>query len=122
MLFQFTNIQLDDFSATLRHLLECLSIEEPEGQEWTMMAAVNVGALLEYGWPQGILRCTGTLGQVGRTPATTTAAMSKAQVDDRMEVNGDDRRWSSDVEGRSPLSLIDLMVYPTFQIDMHQDI
>jgi len=44
----FTNIQLD-FSPTLLHLLEHLSIEEPEAREWTMMAAINIGALLEYG-------------------------------------------------------------------------
>jgi hypothetical protein len=72
------------------------------------MAAVNVGAFLEYSWPQGILRCTGALGQVGRTPATATAARSKvklarkAQVDDQKEVDGDDRRWNSDVEAHSP--------------------
>jgi len=45
----FTNIQLDNFSATLMHLLERLDIEEPEGQEWTMMAAVNISVLLKYG-------------------------------------------------------------------------
>jgi hypothetical protein len=32
----FTNIQLDDFSVTLARLLELLTIEEPEGREWTM--------------------------------------------------------------------------------------
>jgi len=100
----FTNIQLDDFSATLSRLLERLSIEEPEGQEWTMMAAVNIGALLEYGRSQGVLRRTGALGQVDRTPAAAIAAASKvklarkAQADDRMEVDGDERRRSSDVE------------------------
>ena len=51
----FTNIQLDDLSATLSHLLERLGAEKPEGREWTMMAAVNIGALLEYGRPQGIV-------------------------------------------------------------------
>jgi len=45
----FTNTQLDDFLATLACLLECPAIEEPEGCEWTMMAAVNIGALLKYG-------------------------------------------------------------------------
>ena len=38
----FTNIQLDDFSSTLARLLEQLCIEEPEGQEWTTMASVNI--------------------------------------------------------------------------------
>ena len=93
-----------------------------------MMATVNIAALLKYGRPQGVLRCTGALRQVDRMPAAAFVAESKvklarkAQADDRMEVDGNDRRWSSDVEARSPLSLIDLMVYPTFQIDMHQDI
>lgn len=44
----FTNIQLNNFSATLARLLECLDIEEPEVREWTMMAAVNIGALLDH--------------------------------------------------------------------------
>jgi protein SMG6 len=43
----FTNIQLDNFSPTLACLLEHLSIKEPEAQEWTMMAAINIGALLK---------------------------------------------------------------------------
>jgi hypothetical protein len=69
-----------------------------------MMAAVNIGALLEYGRSQGVLRRTGALGQVDRTPAAAIAAASKvklarkAQADDRMEVDGDERRRSSDVE------------------------
>jgi hypothetical protein len=41
----FTNIQLDDFSPTLAHLLERLSIEEPEAREWIVMAAINIGIL-----------------------------------------------------------------------------
>ena len=51
----FTNIQLDDFSLTLMRLLKCLSIEEPEAQEWTMMVVINIGTLLKYGRPQGVL-------------------------------------------------------------------
>jgi protein SMG6 len=31
-------------------------------EEWTMMATVNVGTLLEYGRPQGVLRRSGALG------------------------------------------------------------
>ena len=70
----FTNIQLDDFSATLAHLLERLDIEEPEGREWTMMAVVNISVLLEYGHQQGVLRCIGALAQMDCNPATITAA------------------------------------------------
>ncbi len=99
----FTNIQLDDFSPTLARLLERLSIEEPEAREWTMMAAINIGALLEYGRPQGVLRRAGVLGQPDRNPAaaamvTKVKLSRKAQVDERMEVDGDERRRSSDME------------------------
>lgn len=96
----FTNIQLDDFPPTLARLLERLSIEEPEGQEWTMMAAVNIGALLEYGRPQGVLRRAGALGQntAAIAAASKVKLAKKAQTDERMEVDGDERRRSSDVE------------------------
>ncbi|KAI0055170.1 hypothetical protein BV25DRAFT_1932002 [Artomyces pyxidatus] len=47
----FTLVQLDDFSPTLARLLERLAIDAPETPEWTMMAIVNIGALLEYGKP-----------------------------------------------------------------------
>jgi protein SMG6 len=98
----FTNIQLDDFSSTLARLLERLSIEEPEGREWTMMAAINIGALLEYGRPQGVLRRAGVLPQPDRNPAPAAAGTKvklarKAQADEKMEVDGDERRRSSDM-------------------------
>ena len=50
-------------------LFERLSIEEPEAREWTMMAAFNIGALLEYGRPQGVSRRADVLGQPDRNPA-----------------------------------------------------
>ena len=89
----FTNIQLDNFSSTLVHLLECLRIEEPEEQEWVMMAAVNIGVLLEYGCPQGFLLHFSRLSQ-GGNPAVIVATTNvklvrKAQADNHMEVNGD---------------------------------
>jgi protein SMG6 len=100
----FTNIQLDDFSPTLARLLERLTIEEPEAREWTMMAAINIGALLEYGRPQGVLRRADVLGQLDRNPAAAAAAATKvkharkAHTDEKMEVDGDERRRSSDME------------------------
>ena len=98
----FTNAQLNGFSATLVHLLERLDIEEPEGQEWTMIAVVNIGALLEYGRPQGVLQRTGTLGQMDCNPAaiaaTTKAKLARrAQADNQMEVDGNEHRQSSDM-------------------------
>jgi hypothetical protein len=51
----FTNIQLDDFSATLSHLLERLNIEKPEGREWTSSSTAGLKAscnaqALSYKW------------------------------------------------------------------------
>ncbi|KAH9057140.1 hypothetical protein EDB83DRAFT_2390413 [Lactarius deliciosus] len=81
----FTNIQLDDFSSTLARLVERLRIEEPEGREWAMMAAVNIGALLEYGRPQGFLRRSGVVGQ-DRNPAAIAAATKRMEVDAQRDV------------------------------------
>jgi hypothetical protein len=47
----------------VRCLPEHLGLEEPETREWTViMAAINIGALLKYGWPQGLLRRANVLG------------------------------------------------------------
>jgi protein SMG6 len=98
----FTNIQLDDFTPTLARLLERLSIEEPEAREWTMMAAINIGALLEYGRPQGVLRRADVIGQPDRNPAgplTSKVKLArKTHTDEKMDVDGDERRRSSDME------------------------
>lgn len=58
----FTNIQLDDFSPTLARFLERIEIEGAEEREWIMMAVVNIGAVLEYGRPSGVLRKIGGIG------------------------------------------------------------
>jgi protein SMG6 len=91
-----------DFSPTLACLLEHLSIEEPEAREWTMMAAINIGTLLEYGRPQGVLRRADVLSQLDQHPAaaaTTKVKLArKAHTDEKMEVNGDECQWSSDIE------------------------
>ena len=99
----FTNIQFDDFSTTLTRLLKRLNVKEPEGRGWTMIAAVNIGVLLEYSRQQGVLRRTGALGQMDRHPAAIAAMTKvklarKAQADNWMEVNRDECRRSSDVE------------------------
>ena len=103
----FTNIQLDDFAAILARLLERLGIEEPEGREWTMMAVINIGALLEYGRPQGVLRRTGVLGPQDRTPIVVPAMSKvklakKPQADERMDVDVDEHKRCSDVEAPNP--------------------
>ncbi len=65
----------------------------------------NIGVLLEYSQPQGVLRRTGALGQANHNPAAIAVATKvklarKAQADDRMEVDSDsdEHRWSSDIE------------------------
>ncbi len=125
----FTNIQLDDFSQTLARLLERLSIEEPEGREWTMMAAINIGALLEYGRPQGVLRRAGVLGQPDRNPTASTAGTKvklarKAQADDKMEVDGDERSRSSDmtVKAQGPPTDAAASQEPPFAFKMAQEL
>ena len=126
----FTNIQLDDFSPTLARLLERLSIEEPEAREWTMMAAINIGALLEYGRPQGVLRRADVLGQLERNPAVAAAATKvklarKAHTDEKMEVDGDERRRSSDMEAlnaQGPSSDATASQEPPFAFKMAQEL
>jgi hypothetical protein len=83
-----------------------LSIEEPEAREWTMMAAINIGVLIEYGRPQGVLRRVDVLGQLDRNPGAAAAATKvklarKAHTDEKLEVDGDERRRSSDMCGGS---------------------
>ena len=83
-----------------------LSIKEPEAQEWTMMAVINIGVLIQYGRPQGVLRCMDVLGQLDCNPgaaavATKVKLARKAHTDEKLEVNGDEQRWSSDMCGGS---------------------
>jgi protein SMG6 len=52
----FTNIQLDDFQPILARFIERLELDGAQEREWIMMAVVNIGAVLEYGRPGGILR------------------------------------------------------------------
>jgi protein SMG6 len=124
----FTNIQLDDFTPTLARLLERLSIEEPEAREWTMMAAINIGALLEYGRPQDVLRCADVLGQLDRNPAaaatvTKVKLTRRTHTDEKMDVDGDERRRSGDMEGlnaRGPSADATESQGPPFKMAWHR--
>ena len=68
----------------------CLSIEEPEAREWTMMAAINIGALIEYGQPQGVLPRADVLSQLGRNPGAAAAA-TKAKL--ARKAHTDEEKW-----------------------------
>ncbi|TFY71744.1 hypothetical protein EVG20_g1267 [Dentipellis fragilis] len=112
----FTNIQLDDFAPTLARLMERLAIEDPEEREWTMMAAINIGAILEFG-KQGIMYRTGALGSIDERKGSAGAATNGTKVklakrangadegdDKKMDVDGEERRSSMEngAAGTSP--------------------
>lgn len=78
----FTNIQLDDFQGTLSRFVERLAIEGAEEREWIMMATINIGAILEYGKVNGVLKRLGGVSGV--------KVMKKADPkEDRMQVDPD---------------------------------
>ena len=80
-----------------------------------MVAAVNIGMLFKYDWPQGVLQCSGTLGQINPAaiPAVTKVKLAReAQMDNQMKVNGDKHRWSSDIEALHIWSLSIIQVSP----------
>ncbi|KAG6333998.1 hypothetical protein ID866_5081 [Astraeus odoratus] len=113
----FTNIQLDDFSPTLARFLERLEIEGAEERQWIMMAVVNIGAIMEYGRPGGVLRKIGGVGAtregLGAAPVRVVAKRSPPE-DDReerqMDVDSDSPKISSGQAHVSPpLSDVDLL-------------
>lgn len=72
----FTHIQLDDFHPTLARFLERLQLDGAQERDWVMMAVVNVGALLEYGKSDALLRPTPS--EAG--PSSSTAAKKRELV------------------------------------------
>ncbi|KIY51103.1 hypothetical protein FISHEDRAFT_57210 [Fistulina hepatica ATCC 64428] len=83
----FTNIQLDDFRPTLSRFIERLEFEGAEDRGWIMMAIVNIGAMLEYGKHNGILRRAGVVR--ARDPAAVAAAAVRVMAK-RAEATNDD--------------------------------
>ncbi|KAG1754234.1 hypothetical protein EDB19DRAFT_1665358 [Suillus lakei] len=97
----FTNIQLDDFSPTLARFLERIEIEGAEEREWIMMAVVNIGAVLEYGRPSGVLRRIGGVGARDTSaggPAIKVAKKCQVAPAFRDE-DGEEKRMDVDDEG-----------------------
>ncbi|KAH7930887.1 hypothetical protein BV22DRAFT_1054224 [Leucogyrophana mollusca] len=90
----FTNIQLDDFQPTLARFLERLEIEGAEERDWIMMAVINIGGILEYGKPSGLLKKVGGTGsrEFGPSPVRVVAKRG-ARHDD-----GDEKRMDVDDE------------------------
>lgn len=84
----FTNIQLDDFHPTLLRFIERLALEGAEEREWTMMAIINISAILEYNKPNSVLKRCG--GVASRDTATRVIA-KKEKDEDRMDVDEDSK-------------------------------
>ncbi|KIY61836.1 hypothetical protein CYLTODRAFT_203267 [Cylindrobasidium torrendii FP15055 ss-10] len=85
----FTNVDLDAFQPTLSRFVERLEIEGAEDRDWIMMAVVNIGSILEYGKPSGVLKRLGGVGS--RDPGTAAAmrvmAKREAMADESMDVD-----------------------------------
>ncbi|KAF8599478.1 hypothetical protein BDV93DRAFT_426464, partial [Ceratobasidium sp. AG-I] len=62
----FTHVQLDDFDTVLARLMERLEIEGASAvrePKWIMIGVCCVGAVLEFGRPDGIIKARGGLSQ-----------------------------------------------------------
>lgn len=72
----FGRIDLDSFQATLARFTERLQLDHGavDESEWIMMGVVNVGAMLQYGKADSLLRRAGALGSP--SPAAGKAAKS----------------------------------------------
>ncbi|KAF9533398.1 hypothetical protein CPB83DRAFT_472504 [Crepidotus variabilis] len=83
----FTHIQMDDFDPTLARLMErltlsssSLSSNDLEERDWIMMAVINIGAILEYGRPTGVVRRVGGVGQPAQPGAPGGGAPGQQQA------------------------------------------
>ena len=99
----FTNIQLDDFAPTLSRFLERLEIEGAEEREWIMMAVTNIGAIMEYGRPGGVLRRAGGAGARDAALTAPFRVFAKRNVPAQPEEDPEDKRMDVDDEKSSPL-------------------
>ncbi|KAG9124580.1 hypothetical protein FRC07_011057 [Ceratobasidium sp. 392] len=72
----FTRVQLDDFDTVLARFVERLEIEGASAvreSEWIMIAVCCVGAVLEFGRPDGVIKARGGLTQRSAKPSTGNA-------------------------------------------------
>ncbi|KZT26039.1 hypothetical protein NEOLEDRAFT_1155924 [Neolentinus lepideus HHB14362 ss-1] len=96
----FTNIQLDDFPKSLDRFLERLDLDGAEEREWIMMAVINIGSILEYGRPGGVLRKTDVLGLGIGASTTGGSSAAKVKLAKKPEDDGD-RRMDVDDDGEA---------------------
>lgn len=98
----FTNIQLDGFDPTLSRFLEHLEIEGAEERQWIMMAVTNIGAIMEYGRPGGVLRRSGGVGTRDAASSTPFRVFAKRNVPAQPEEDTEEKRM--DVDDDAPKS------------------
>ena len=98
----FTNIQLDDFAPTLSRFLERLEIEGAEEREWIMMAVTNIGAIMEYGRPGGVLRKAGGAGTRDTALTAPFRVFAKRNLPVQPEEDPEEKRMDVDDEKSSP--------------------
>ncbi|KAF8448043.1 hypothetical protein L210DRAFT_3441767 [Boletus edulis BED1] len=101
----FTNIDLDDFAPTLSRFLERLEIEGAEERQWIMMAVTNIGALLEYSRPGGVLRRAGGAGTRDATSTIPFRVFTKRNVPAQPEEDPEEKRMDVDDDAAKPESL-----------------
>ncbi|EPS94044.1 hypothetical protein FOMPIDRAFT_1026327, partial [Fomitopsis schrenkii] len=97
----FTHIQLDDFRDVLKHFNEKLHIKGGavvEERDWIMMSIINLGAILEYGRPNTVLRRIAGIG--GRDGVSTRAGVSPVLM--AKKADDDDRKMDVDEEDTAP--------------------
>lgn len=92
----FTNIELDDFAPTVSRFLERLEIEGPQEREWIMMAVTNIGAVMEYGRPGGVLRKMGGTGTRDAASTSPFRVFAKRNAPARPEEDPEERRMDVD--------------------------
>ncbi|KAF8559498.1 hypothetical protein OG21DRAFT_1594361 [Imleria badia] len=91
----FTNIQLDNFAPTLSRFLERLEIEGAEERQWIMMAVTNIGAIMDYGRPGGVLRRAGA-GTRDAASSTPFRVFAKRNVPAQPEEDPEEKRMDVD--------------------------
>lgn len=98
----FTNIQLDDFTSTLARFLERLEIEGAQERDWIMMAVLNIGAIMEYGRQNSVLRRIGGVGANREGNGVTPVRMvARRNPTTHHENDREDR--SMDIDDESPV-------------------
>ncbi|KAF9228014.1 hypothetical protein BS17DRAFT_747074 [Gyrodon lividus] len=98
----FTNIELDDFTPILARFLERLEIEGAEEREWIMMAVVNIGAIMEYGRPGGVLRKIAGAVMRDSASAAPVRVVAKRSTAVHHEGDGEEKRMDVDDDGAMP--------------------